>query len=276
MAFLREGWLPAGKRSGQKEHLIGTYTQETERHIEDSLGRRGGDPSGFQTSAVRQGRSEREGKRRMKRKKKKKSGWLGVKSGAWRMLSVAVLAAFCLGAGQARAVAQEWTVVYSVEKSGAEGSSAGAINPLSLVFKLLQTNASGQTSTVSTAITQAKVADISATGGFTVQVVFTLPDSFDPADGTMSVSITGSQKGSQTATLNKGVWTSVTTTTWTPEALQALLQGGGTSSGNIFTAADYAIDAGGTSVRATPEPSGAMVFAFLASALALKRRRQSR
>ena len=211
----------------------------------------------------------------MKRKKKKKSGWLGVICGAWRMLSVALLAGVCLGASQARAVAQEWTVALAVEKSGAKGSSAGATGPLILIFMLHQTNASRQTSTVSTAVTQTKVADISETGGFTVQMVFTLPDSFDPADGTMSVSITGSQRVPE-STILRGVWTSGTATTWTPEALQALLEGGGTSSGNIFTAADYAINAGGTSVRATPEPSGAMVFAFLASALALKRRRQSR
>ena len=209
----------------------------------------------------------------MKRKKKKKSGWLGVICGAWRMLSVALLAGVCLGASQARAVAQEWTVALAVEKSGAKGSSAGATGPLILIFMLHQTNASMQTSTVSSASIIVKDSAISSNGGFTAQVVFNLPDGFDPADGTMSVSITGSQRVPE-STILKGVWTSGTATTWTPEALQALLEGGGTSSGNIFTAADYAINVGGTSVRATPEPSGAMVLAVLASALALRRRRR--
>ena len=209
----------------------------------------------------------------MKRKKKKKSGWLGVKCGAWRMLSVAMLAGVCLGAGQARAVAHEWTVVLAVEKSGASRYYGLDWYNLDLAFSLLQTNASGQTSTVSSASITVKDSAISSNGGFTAQVVFNLPDGFDPADGTMSVSITGSQRVSE-STILTGVWTSGTATTWTPEALQALLEGGGTSSGNIFTAADYAINVGGTSVRATPEPSGAMVLAVLASALALRRRRR--
>ena len=210
----------------------------------------------------------------MKRKKKKKSGWLGVKCGAWRMLSVALLAGVCLGASQARAVAQEWTVALAVEKSGAKGSSAGATGPLILIFMLHQTNASMQTSTVSSASIIVKDSAISSNGGFTAQVVFNLPDGFDPADGVMSISFSGSQKKLLNPTkLNTGTWTSDTMPTWTPEALQALLTGRGTSSG-IFSAADYAINVGGTSVRATPEPSGAMVLAVLASALALRRRRR--
>lgn len=210
----------------------------------------------------------------MKRKKKKKSGWLGVKCGAWRMLSVAMLAGVCLGAGQARAVAQEWTVVLAVEKSGASRYSGLDWYNLGLAFSLLQTNASGQTSTVSSASITVKNSAISSNGGFTAQVVFNLPDGFDPADSVMSISFSGSQKQLWNPTKsNTGTWTSDTIPTWTPEALQALLTGRGTSSG-IFSAADYAINVGGTSVRATPEPSGAMVLAVLASALALRRRRR--